>query len=365
MRYRTHSKTGDKVSEIGFGTAYFYEVGMKEGTRILRRAFENGINYFDLATSDIATFVILREALHDVRKDILLQVHFGADYSRDAYGWTLDLEKVKRSVDVQLRKLQTDYIDYGFIHCQDELSDWDIYKNNGVLDYLLELKKSGVVRHIGLSSHTPEVIQKILDDADVDMLMFSINPAYDYHEGVYAIGSADERSRIYRRCEAENIGITVMKPFSGGQLLNAHSSPFGVALTPYQCMKYALDKPGVLCVLPGIRSVSELDMLLDYENQSEKALDYSVIGDFAPQDASGKCVYCNHCKPCPVGLDIGLINKYYDLAKAGDVLAVEHYKTLEKNAADCIGCGHCDSRCPFKVEQSDRMKEIRAYMESI
>ena len=144
MRYRTHPKTGDKVSEIGFGTAYFYEVGMKEGTRILRRAFENGINYFDLATSDIATFVILREALHDVRKDILLQVHFGADYSRDAYGWTLDLEKVKRSVDVQLRKLQTDYIDYGFIHCQDELSDWDIYKNNGVLDYLLELKKSGV-----------------------------------------------------------------------------------------------------------------------------------------------------------------------------------------------------------------------------
>lgn len=240
-----------------------------------------------------------------------------------------------------------------------------IYKNNGVFDYLLELKKSGVVRHIGLSSHTPEVIQKILDDADVDMLMFSINPAYDYHEGAYAIGSADERSGIYRRCEAENIGITVMKPFSGGQLLNSHSSPFGVALTPYQCMKYALDKPGVLCVLPGIRSVSELDMLLDYENQSEKALDYSVIGDFAPQDASGKCVYCNHCKPCPVGLDIGLINKYYDLAKAGDVLAVEHYKTLEKNAADCIGCGHCDSRCPFKVEQSDRMKEIRAYMESI
>lgn len=179
MRYRTHPKTGDKVSEIGFGTAYFYEVGMKEGTRILRRAFENGINYFDLATSDIATFVILREALHDVRKDILLQVHFGADYSRDAYGWTLDLEKVKRSVDVQLRTLQTDYIDYGFIHCQDELSDWDIYKNNGVLDYLLELKKSGVVRHIGLSSHTPEVIQKILDDADVDTLMFSINPAYD------------------------------------------------------------------------------------------------------------------------------------------------------------------------------------------
>ena len=82
---------------------------------------------------------------------------------------------------------------YNKFERQDELSDWDIYKNNGVLDYLLELKKSGGVRHIGLSSHTPEVIQKILDDADVDMLMFSINPAYDYHEGAYAIGSVDER----------------------------------------------------------------------------------------------------------------------------------------------------------------------------
>ena len=63
-----------------------------------------------------------------------------------------------------------------------------------------------------------------------------------------------------------------------------------------------------------------------------------------------------------MGLDIGLINKYYDLALAGDVLAVEHYRTLEKNASNCIGCGHCDSRCPFHVAQSERMKEIDAYM---
>ena len=56
-----------------------------------------------------------------------------------------------------------------------------------------------------------------------------------------------------------------------------------------------------------------------------------------------------------------MVNKYYDLAKAGDPLAVEHYKTLKKNAADCIRCGHCDSRCPFSVRQSERMQEIRAF----
>ena len=81
--------------------------------------------------------------------------------------------------------------------------------------------------------------------------------------------------------------------------------------------------------------------------------------------ASGKCVYCNHCKPCPVGIDIGLVNKYYDLAKAGDAMAIEHYRTLEKNADDCVGCGHCDSRCPFSVKQSERMQEIKTYMNEV
>ena len=116
-------------------------------------------------------------------------------------------------------------------------------------------------------------------------------------------------------------------------------------------------------MLPGAHNVREIEELLAYETQSEDALDYSVIGTFAPPQASGKCVYCNHCKPCPVGLDVGLINKYYDLAKAGDPLAAEHYHTLEKNASDCIGCGHCDSRCPFGVAQSARMQEIASFFE--
>ena len=65
-----------------------------------------------------------------------------------------------------------------------------------------------------------------------------------------------------------------------------------------------------------------------------------------------------------MGIDVGLVNKYYDLALAGDDMAVEHYKKLEVNASSCIQCGHCDSRCPFSVKQSQRMKEIEAYMSS-
>ena len=104
-----------------------------------------------------------------------------------------------------------------------------------------------------------------------------------------------------------------------------------------------------------------MERLLAYYDQPEEALDYSVLGTFAPVEAAGKCVYCNHCKPCPAGLDVGLINKYYDLARAGDKLAAEHYRTLEKNASCCIACGHCDRRCPFHVKQSGRMAEIAAY----
>ena len=361
MRYRTNQRTGDRISEIGLGSAYLYEAGVDAGVKALRRAVEGGINYFDLAAGDGSSFPIYGEALHDVRNNVMFQIHFGADYSRVTYGWTLDLDTVKRSIDRQLRELKTDYIDYGFIHCQDESSDWENYLKNGIYDYIMELRKVGVVRHVGLSSHTPSVIQHIMDEAPIDMLMFSVNPAYDYGHGEYANGGVEERTAVYRRCEAEGVGISVMKPFSGGQLLDAAQSPFGKALTQYQCIRYALDKPGVLCVLPGARNTADVEALLAYENQTEESLDYSVIGSFAPPEAAGKCVYCNHCKPCPMGIDIGLVNKYYDLAQAGDKLAAEHYRTLEKNAGDCVQCGHCDSRCPFAVKQSERMQEIAKF----
>ena len=291
----------------------------------------------------------------------MFQIHFGADYSDGTYGWTLDLDTVKRSVDRQLSELHTDYIDYGFIHCQDETADWESYQKNGILRYLTELHDAGVVRHIGLSSHTPAVIHSILDTGIVDMLMFSVNPGYDYQQGEYAYGEVDERASVYLRCQTEGIGISVMKPFSGGQLLDAKTSPFGTALTMYQCIRYALDKPGVLTVLPGARNKEDVEALLKYYECSDTELDYSVIGTFAPQAAEGKCVYCNHCKPCPKGIDVGLVNKYYDLARTGDILAEQHYRTLEKKASDCISCGHCDKRCPFHVKQSERMRQIDEY----
>lgn len=361
MEYRKLPKGEEQISVLGLGTSSIGMAGEKEIEATMGMALEAGINFFDMASADAAPFPAYGWAIAGMREKLYFQIHFGANYQTGKYGWTTDLDTIKRSIDWQLGALKTDYIDFGFLHCIDEDSDLDRVLKSGVLDYIQELQRRGVVRHIGLSSHTPRLVNRVLDMGVIDLVMFSINPGYDYRHGDYAIGSIDERSALYRRCEAEGVGISVMKPFSGGQLLNDRTSPFGKALTEYQCIQYALDKPGVLTVLPGIRNRADLRRILSFLSASQKEKDYSVLGTFAPQDAAGKCVYCNHCQPCPVGLNVGLINKYYDLARAGDKLAQNHYKKLEKKAGDCIGCGHCDRRCPFHVSQSGRMKEIQTF----
>lgn len=361
MEYRILPHGTEKISILGLGTSSIQASSEHEIEETVRLAVENGVNYFDMASAEAKPFAAYGRALAGCRKNVYFQIHFGANYASGTYGWTTDLDTVKRSVAWQLDALKTDYIDFGFIHCIDEAADLHKVQKSGMIAYILELKKQGVVRHVGLSSHTPALAGQVLDLDILDMMMFSINPGYDYQKGEYGIGSVAERMELYRRCEKEGVGISVMKAFSGGQLLSAKTSPFGKALTEYQCIQYALDKPGVLTVLPGVRGKADLQRILGFCTAAPEEKDYSVIGTFAPQDADGHCVYCNHCAPCPAGLNIGLINKYYDLAAAGDALARDHYKKLEKNAGDCIQCGHCNIRCPFHVDQMARMEEIAAY----
>ena len=364
MVYRTVGRTGDEVGIIGMGTSSNGTAGMEETVRTVELALDSGVNYFDLAAADGLTFDAFGEALKGRREEAILQMHFGADYATGSYGRVYGLENVERSVSWQMEKVGTDYIDYGFIHCIDSLKELDDEWDGGIVDRILKLRDEDTVLHVGLSTHTPEVAMRALESGIVDMVMFSINPAYDWSQGEFAYGGTDERAALYRRCESEGVGISVMKAFGGGQLTDERISPFGRALSTNQCIQFALDKPGVVTVLPGVRNREDLRSALAYLDSTPDERDYSVIGSFAPPEAEGKCVYCNHCKPCPEGLDIGQVNKYYDLARNGDRLAAEHYSNLTVKADSCTGCGHCNGTCPFHVDQVSRMAEIKGYFDN-
>ena len=137
MEYRVNRRTGDRISVLGVGTSGLPAAGAKEGAATLEMALEREgqIEYCDECVP------IFGAALAGVRRQVLYQVHFGANYAAGKpYSWTTDLETVKRSVAWQLEQLRTDYIDYGFIHCMDESGDWRRYVDNGVLQFLEALK---------------------------------------------------------------------------------------------------------------------------------------------------------------------------------------------------------------------------------
>lgn len=361
MEYRKLPHGSELISVIGLGASSLGAASHEEMLKTLNHAFDAGVNYVDLAAGHAPIFKAVGEALKGRRKDIYLQIHFGAEYSSKEYGWTTNLKRIKESIQWQLECLQTDYIDFGFIHCIDEEQDLKTIQDNGVLDYILDLKKKGIIHYIGLSSHSPKLVHQVLDMNILDVVMFSINPAYDLNFGDYAIGEFDERMNLYRRLEKEGVGISVMKAFCGGKLLDVNESPFHQALTETQCMQYALDKPAVLTALPGVRNDEDLTRILHYLEASDEEKDYSILGTFPKLENYNQCVYCKHCHPCPKGLDIALINKYYDLARLGDELAADHYHHLALKASDCIVCHHCDKRCPFHVQQSKRMQKIADY----
>lgn len=362
MQYRTLPHGGEKISAIGLGMGSIHQASTAETERTVRAAIDAGVNYLDFVPSEAVAFEGYARALRGQRDKVMLQVHLGANYATGSYGFTTDPATTRREFEKRLESLGTDYADFGFIHCIDEDSDFDKVMNGPTWEYAQRMKQEGVIRHLGFSTHSVEIARRFLATGAMDMGMFSINPMYDYtSESAYGKGEADDRAALYREFERAGVGISVMKAFAGGQLLDARQSPFGAALTQAQCIQYALDRPGVLTVLPGVRGMSDLEELLGFFDASDEERDYSVLGSMAPQASTGSCVYCNHCQPCPEGISIGMVNKFYDLARLGDSMAAQHYRDLEVHASSCIACGHCDSRCPFGVKQSERMQEIAAY----
>ena len=155
-----------------------------------------------------------------------------------------------------------------------------------------------------------------------------------------------------------------MKGYAGGRLFSAEASPFGVALTPVQCLHYALTRPAVASIMVGYDTPDHVAAAVAYESASEEEKDYATVLAGAPHHAyAGQCTYCGHCAPCPASIDIAMVNKLYDLAVMQNEVPASlraHYNGLSAGAANCIGCGSCETRCPFGVHVVERMEQAKA-----
>lgn len=146
-----------------------------------------------------------------------------------------------------------------------------------------------------------------------------------------------ERKALYELCERENVAIDVMKAFGGGDMLNAELSPFGVAFNEYQCMEYCLTRPGTVAVMAGCHSIDEMEKLVSYYEAAAEEKDYStVLAGMEKFKFQGNCMYCGHCAPCSVGINVADVNKYLNLALVGGS-AGDGGGPLQTAGASCLG----------------------------
>lgn len=340
----------------------------------LDRMEAEGVNLIDLYIPNPELRSNLGRALRGRRDRFILQAHLCTMWQEGQYKRTREIGEVKESFEDQLKRLETDHVEIGMIHYVDQVSDWEACQNGDVMRYAQELKASGVIRTIGLSSHNPAVALAAVNSGLIDVLLFSVNPCYDLQPGNEDVESLwdeknyaepllnmdPERQLLYETCQRLGVGITVMKAFGGGDLLSETLSPAGKALTALQCIHYALTRPGVASVMVGARSMEDLAASIAYETAAESEKDYArALASMPKISWQGHCMYCGHCAPCPKGIAVADVTKFLNLAVAqGEVPETvrEHYKVLPHHAGECIQCGLCETRCPFQVPIMENMR---------
>lgn len=375
MHYRTLGRTGLSVSEIGMGCEGFLNKSPEETKQMVDLMESAGVNCIDMYTPNPAFRTNLGLALRGRREKFVLQAHLCTIWKDGQYKRTREPEEMREGFEDLLTRLDTEAVEIGMIHYVDAMEDWKQVLEGPAMAYARELKAQGRIRSIGLSSHNPEVSLAAVNSGLIDVLMFSINPCYDLLPASEDVESLwddknyelpllnmdPQRQELYETCQRLGVGITVMKAFGGGDLLNGELSPAGKALSLYQCIHYALTRPGVASVLSGARTLDEMAKSFAYEQAAPEEKDYAAaLVSFPKISWKGHCMYCGHCAPCPMGIDVAMVTKLLHLVRAqGEVPETvrEHYGLLAHTASECISCGACESRCPFEVAVTENMAE--------
>ena len=358
MEYRALGRTGLEVTAIGFGTEYLIGQAPEHIASVIQGAVDRGINYFDLFYAGASFRDAMGAAFRGRRHRVLLAAHLGSIEVNGQYGNTREPEQAAAWFHDFLRRYETDHADVLFVHNVDSLEDYArVMGPNGLLELAQSFVREGKARAIGFSSHVVATAQRAVDSGQFDVLMFPINLAGHAVPG---------RKELFLACLASGVGLIAMKPFGGGKLLQpervveveewrrggqAVRLERHVPITPVQCLAYVLGQPGLSTVVPGCKNLDELGSVLSYYAAPSTEKDFApILSDFA-EYAEGECVYCNHCQPCPVGIDIGrtirLLEESHGRPSAEQR---EAYASLSAEPSGCVECGACQDRCPFGVQ---------------
>lgn len=324
MRTFVFGKTGLVLSRTGYGCLPIQRVTTDEAVALLRRAREGGINYFDTARGYTDSEEKLGIAFEGVRESVIISTKTHAKTPEEFWA----------HLKTSLEKLRTDYIDIYQFHNAQKL--YEPGASDGMYDAMLEAKKRGLIRHIGITSHSIDVAEAVAKSGLYESLQYPFSHL-----------ATDREIAMVRECEKNGVGFIAMKALSGGLVTDARL-PF----------MFINDFEGAVPIW-GMQRMSELEQILDLSNHVPVLTDElrNAIEKDRAELRGSFCRACGYCLPCPAGINIPFANRAKQLLTRSPY---ERYMTDETLAdmekiGDCIRCEACASRCPYSLKPFETM----------
>lgn len=331
METRILGSTGLKVSLLGVGGIPFQRISQGEVTRILAAAKELGVNFIDSARGYTVSEALIGESLEAIGRE-----HFYLATKSMAR----DRETMAQDIQISLDNFRTDYIELYQCHNLRTVEQLEmVTKEGGAMEALLEAKAQGRIGHIGMTSHSVDVLKVAVESGLFETIQFPYNPMERQGEEVFQLA------------KEKNIGVIIMKPVAGGAIKNKDLS-----------LRFIFENENITVAIPGVDTVGQLEQnasLATYRkplNEEER----KTIMDEAEELGDHFCRRCGYCAPCTVGIDIPtnfLMEGYYTRYDLKE-WATMRYDEMEKNAGDCIECGVCEKRCPYDLPIIEMLKNV-------
>ncbi|MBX4270545.1 aldo/keto reductase [Clostridium estertheticum] len=326
-------RTNLMVTRSGFGALPVQRVSFDEAKNILRKAYDNGINFFDTARAYSDSEEKIGYSLADVRKNIIIATKTHAK----------DRKTLLEHLQTSLKNLKTDYIDIYQLHNPDVLPDPK--DPEGLYAGLLEAKKKGLIRFIGITNHK---LKNAMDAAASGL--------YDTIQFPLCSLSSDDDLLLIKECKKRNIGLIAMKALSGGLITDA-SSAFAF-----------LRQFDNVVPIWGIQRETELDEFITLEKNPPLLDDvmWSIINKDRSELSGDFCRGCGYCLPCPAGIEIPTSARISLLLKRAPYQGFldDIFKEKMELINNCINCGHCKNHCPYKLDTPNLLKrELKNYSE--